>query len=406
MTAANAMGYVLNVVAARRLGPDGYGALAALLGLVLVGYVPSLALQAVTTRRVAASAVGSRTEQPTDLAGLAVTVATAVGLICAVLAVPLSAFLHLGSPLAVLAVAGTLVPLTWGGFILGVAQGRERFLLLSGLYLLTAGGKVVGGLVGVALQPTATGVMAWTALGTLAGTVVATVAAREKRLARPRRSLEGVSEVAHASHSLLALFVLTNVDVLLARHFLPPTEAGLYGVGAVVAKVAFWLPQFVLVISLPRFGDRRRHRSALRVSAAVVALCGILVTAAVAVFGSLTVRLVAGAGYEDVSGLAWMFAALGSSFALVQLLLYARIARRERRPALVLWVAVAALLVVVVVAAHGSVLAVVSAALATAGCLVALGLAAEMTRPAERIRGTLLSPVGEPQPDAGQGPGV
>ena len=57
LTAANGLGYLLTVVASRRLGPEGYGALAALLGLVLVGNVLALGLQAVVARRVVAGGV-------------------------------------------------------------------------------------------------------------------------------------------------------------------------------------------------------------------------------------------------------------------------------------------------------------------------------------------------------------
>ncbi|HET9555582.1 MAG TPA: hypothetical protein VFS70_00475, partial [Actinomycetota bacterium] len=51
MAVANAGNYAFNVVMAFLLGPEAYGALAALLALVLVGSVPGLALQAVVARR-------------------------------------------------------------------------------------------------------------------------------------------------------------------------------------------------------------------------------------------------------------------------------------------------------------------------------------------------------------------
>ena len=53
MAVANAGNYAFNVVMAFLLGPEAYGALAALLAVVLVGSVPGLALQAVVARRTA-----------------------------------------------------------------------------------------------------------------------------------------------------------------------------------------------------------------------------------------------------------------------------------------------------------------------------------------------------------------
>ena len=53
MAVANAGNYGFNLVTAFLLGPEAYGALAALLALALVGSVPGLALQAVVARRTA-----------------------------------------------------------------------------------------------------------------------------------------------------------------------------------------------------------------------------------------------------------------------------------------------------------------------------------------------------------------
>ncbi len=53
MVAANALHWLAAVVASRLLGPGPYGGLAALLGLVLAGTVPGIALQSVAARRSA-----------------------------------------------------------------------------------------------------------------------------------------------------------------------------------------------------------------------------------------------------------------------------------------------------------------------------------------------------------------
>src|SRR4029453_9904170 len=50
MAAANLPNYAFNLVMSRPLGPAAYGALGALLALVLVGTVPGVALQAVVAR--------------------------------------------------------------------------------------------------------------------------------------------------------------------------------------------------------------------------------------------------------------------------------------------------------------------------------------------------------------------
>jgi hypothetical protein len=47
---------------------------------------------------------------------------------------------------------------------------------------------------------------------------------------------------------ILALFLLTKVDLPLARHFLAASDSGLYAAGAIIAKVAYWGPQFLVVV--------------------------------------------------------------------------------------------------------------------------------------------------------------
>ncbi|MDX6216900.1 MAG: hypothetical protein QOG99_2484, partial [Frankiales bacterium] len=53
MAAANALQYVLQLVASHTLDPEGFGAFGSVLGLALIGAVPMLALQTVTARHIA-----------------------------------------------------------------------------------------------------------------------------------------------------------------------------------------------------------------------------------------------------------------------------------------------------------------------------------------------------------------
>ena len=63
-----------------------------------------------------------------------------------------------------------------------------------------------------------------------------------------------------ASGPLLGFVLLLNLDVLLARHHLTAAQAGEYAVAAIFAKVAFWLPQGVGVVLLPRLADAGHRR--------------------------------------------------------------------------------------------------------------------------------------------------
>jgi O-antigen/teichoic acid export membrane protein len=372
-TVANVSAYALALVAARRLLPDGWGALAALLGLLAIGNVAALAVQATVARRVAASS---------DSGGLGATAAVAAvgtALVAAAAAFPLTAFLHLGTVAGPLWVAAGLLPLVWLGALMGQAQGRERFGLLSALIVIGAVARN-----GAALSATGTGsyvtVVAAGAVGTAAAAVVATVLCRSAvpRWGRPSRT--PLLEATQAGVAFLGVFLLTGMDLVLARHWLPAIDAGHYAAGSVLAKVAFWLPQAVGIIAFPFMSRAQDRAGATRAALAVVVGCGLTLTAGTALFGQVAIEAAAGPRYADMAGLAWVFTLTGAAFAVAQLLVLARIARRQRLAALPLYVAAVVEVLVVATWLHASPAEVVGAAAAVAVGLATALVAAELAR--------------------------
>jgi O-antigen/teichoic acid export membrane protein len=339
---AQVAAYAVSVVSARALGPDGFGVLAALLGLILIGNVLALGIQAVAARRLVGLAPSERAGAGRSMlrdgliGGLGVTVATLV-------VSPLIVWLlRLDGWAALALTALAFIPLTWAGAQYGVAQGRESYRRLAATYAVVGLGRGVGGVGGALITGSVIGTMAGLTAGTLVGAIVGRLIAAPLVAAAPVRLVRFFSDSAHASHALLALFVLTNVDVLLARALLDAEQAGVYGVGAVIAKVAFWLPQFVGVIAFPRFADKRRTRATI-VSLGAVAGIGALVVVGTAILPGLVVALVGGAAYASLVPVAWMFAAIGATFALAQALLLTRLAIDDRRAVIAIWAAAIAL---------------------------------------------------------------
>lgn len=329
---ANIAAYLLHLPASRWLGPEGYGAFAALLSAQLLVAVPSLALQAVVARElvrgVPAEAVRS----------LGRRVALLVAFIAALAVLPVS--LLLDTPLA--ATAAALAP----GPVLcllateqGLLQGAERFRAL-GVVLASAGaGKVVpavavlaaGGGVGTALAAGAVGVaVAWL----VAFRIVAAHPGSSARETAP--SSPGVAAVLAAGQVQLVMMALTSVDLLLARALLSPEDAGRYALGAVAAKAAFWLPQAVGTVLYPRMADPAGHRGAVRSAVGVLLGIGAVVVLGAAAAAPLVPVLV-GADYQPVAGLLWAFAALGVTLSVLQAFLLATIASDRTVEAGIAW---------------------------------------------------------------------
>src|SRR6266542_4154696 len=154
---------------------------------------------------------------------------------------------------------GALLALALIAAVQGMLQGRERFALLAVVLVAAAAGKLAAGVALVALGTGVDGAIAAVAVGSLAAVLLALVwvrpGGRSGRTARDWARLlpRGLGrEVAAATGGILGLFVLANVDVLLARHHLGAAASGLYAAGAVVAKIAYWAPQFVVLIVFPR----------------------------------------------------------------------------------------------------------------------------------------------------------
>ncbi len=374
---AQIAGYAQTVVAARALGAADFGAFAALLGLLLIGSVIGAGFQAAGARRL----VGAAERAPAGARHLMRTVALAaiiVGAIALTLTPIVTPLLGLPTVAAMPLIALAMVPVTLTGAQYGIAQGRERLYALGAVYAVAGLGKGVGGLTGALLTGTLTGALIGLCLGAWVAIAVGALIIRPLVGARGATLGPGLrTEALHAAHALAALYVLTNVDVILARALLPAVDSGGYAVGAIVAKIAFWLPQFIIVAAFPRLSDERRGR-ALQVAVAATAAVGAVVTVIAAAFPGMIVRIVGGPDYAFMSDTVWLFAVAGSAFALAQTLVFARIAMADRRTVVAVW-ASAAVVVVGSLAAPRTTTGVVLSAIAGGITLCVLGLGLQFT---------------------------
>lgn len=352
----NVLSYLLVLLAARRLNSDDYAALVTLINLLLVGSVPSFALQAVAARRVA---VGE--ERGLWQAGL--LTGLGAGALLAVLSPALRAFLHL--PLLGLLLVAVALPATAiQGLCQGVVQGEQRFSWLAGITFVGIVGKAAGGLIGLAVFGTATGTIAALVVGViLAGVGSALVLPELRRGGHGGRRLlvPLVAEATHASHAYGAFLLLSVSDVLLARHVLPSHAAAVYAAGSILTKGTLWLPQSVANVLFASLVDAERHRAIyLR---AVAGIAG--VAAAIALccwpFGWIAARVVAGDRYPELGSVIWQFAVLGGCLAVIQFTLVAGLAVRNLGVIVLIWLTVLAETVgVFSLGAHPSVRAVIS----------------------------------------------
>ncbi len=345
----NVTNYGFTLLAARILGPSEYGAVAALMGLMLVLNVIALGLQATAARRIARHPAGL-----TQIRHNVVSAASRAALTLALLTLAsfpiLVPLLRLDNALPVVLLAISCLPLTVMGGQAGILQGERRWLPLAAVYIGVGAGRLGFGVLGMWWREDVVGAMAGVTVGAFVPVLIGWLALRPPRPGQasadgddtPQPGLLLV-EVLHNSHALLAFFALTNADVVLARSLLGDQVSGWYAGGLILAKAVLFLPQFVVVIAFPDMADpTQRRRMELRALAVVLAL-GAAVTVAAGVLGHVAVLFVGGAEYAAIESIIWAFAAIGTLWAMEQLMVYSTVARQSRRSVAVIWLGLAAL---------------------------------------------------------------
>ena len=352
MGVMNVSTYGFTILAARVLGPVEYGALAAVMGLLLVLNVVSLGLQATGARRVAAAPSG-RDGIEQDVMRTTYRCSLALGALALVASPLVVAILNLDSWAIAFLVAVTVVPLTVMGGQAGILQGERRWVPLAAIFLGMGLGRLLFGLVALLVEPDTLGAMIGVAAGAFAPAAVGWWTLRSTGAAgalhapvghEVRTSVGGLlRETVHNSHALLAFFTLSNADVLIARSVLPEHQAGLYAGGLILTKAVLFLPQFVVVIAFPSMSTARSGRRLNLLSLGLVLLIGLVTVVGAALLSGLAVTFVGGSEYAELSDLLWAFAALGTVLAMLQLMVYNVLARQQQRAVFVLWAALVVL---------------------------------------------------------------
>lgn len=354
MAIMNVATYGFQMIAARTLGPQPYGALAALMNTLLVFSVIQLGLQATAARRIAADP-GQTDQIERIIVRVTGGAALALGGLLLVLSPVLNGVLRLESLPTAALVALAAIPLTVMGGQAGVLQGERRWGALAAVYIAAGVPRLIIGGLFIVASPTETSAMLAVALAAFAPVLVGSWALRRPHHApRGHQGLDDaihaarkiLAETAHNSQALFAFFALSSVDVIVARNVLDAHDAGLYAGGVILTKATLFLPQFVVVVAFPEMSSENSRRHALTRSLMLVAGLGVATTLGTWLLSDLALIFVGGEQFAEIGGRLWAFAVIGTLLSLLQLLVYFVLARRSRRSAVLPWIALVVLVVV------------------------------------------------------------
>ncbi|MDY6808718.1 MAG: polysaccharide biosynthesis protein [Actinomycetota bacterium] len=342
---ANVCAYLIHLTASRWwLDTAQYGELAVGLTAMLVLTVAALALQAVVARAVVHRADPRRIRRVTTQT----TIGVCVLVVVAIVPTAWVTSMNIDTTAAAL-VAAPLLTLIGAGQ--GVLQGHKQFRLLG--WVLAAVGvlRTVPLIAALAVGAGPAEALAASAAGIAVAAVVVRYANRVAATGSPTpaRNLGGIDllDVVQASGVQLVLVVAASIDLLLSRTVLSPDDAGIYALGAIATKVAFWLPQAVGVVFYPRLADPATSRRSLMHAVGVVAAIGVILTVGAGLAGPLVPVLVR-PDYAPLVPILWLFAYTGAMLAILQVALLSAIARSATAVSAVTWMVLAVEVAVIV----------------------------------------------------------
>lgn len=370
------LNYLYQLSMSIMLSPTEFGELFSLFSLFMIVWLVSQSLQTPITKFVSTFKAQDNLDKVNYLWRLSLRKTLLIGvlvfIVIAAVSPLISRLLHTGNNLYVVLLFSSCI-LTFALPInYGVLRGLQRFMplgfsniiwalvrFLLALLLVHLGMGIYGGLLPVLL--------------TFCVTFIVTTYFLRGLFDAGNQKVDLISLRSYTGFSLIALAcfaVLTNIDVVLAKHYLSSDDAGVYAAVSVLGRIALFAPAGIAIAMFPKtselYENGKPHRPLLRKGMAYVLLIGGAVVLFYLLFPGFISSFVLRDKYDFASfdlfkyGLAMLFFAI--SFLLINYLLSLN---RTRKIALALLVA-AALEVILICSFHSSISQVVNIILVSA----------------------------------------
>jgi O-antigen/teichoic acid export membrane protein len=256
----------------RNLSPVDYGVLNAIFSLLTVATIPSGTLQTVVTKFISTYYAQNHYHKIVALLRSFVVKTTLFSLaLCLILAAGsrlISSFMQISSPLLIILLGivtffSIVLPLVQGGL-----QGLQQFGYL-GLTMVVSGGlKLALGVFFICIGWGVTGAVGSLAVSTALSLLLAGFWLSVS-LRTPRPPASELTETEKSSDDpemnyleiyryfyvvaavLLCYTILTNIDVVLVKHYFEPVQAGYYSIAQMAGKVILFLPVAITLVMFP-----------------------------------------------------------------------------------------------------------------------------------------------------------
>jgi O-antigen/teichoic acid export membrane protein len=339
ITVANASNYIFHVVISRMLNPADYGALGAVLAILILLSVPLGAVQTTVAKRLAQANSGDdgRSGEWVNLLRAIAPIGLAVSVILAGVSPLMSSFLKLDSTWSAFFVALYVMPALMLTVCRGVLQGRLCFKQLAAVSVFPMLVRLAVGIPLVHAGGGVTGAIAASVIADVAGVVLALslIARRgEVKWLAPLKDSSFLREVLPVAAGLAAMWLVIELDLILARRLLEPIAAGTYAAAGLLARAVLFVPGAVSLVALPHFSRHRgrghdAHRWLMSSTAMVLGL-GLVTAATLTVFGDVIIALTFGRRYVEAASVLPLLSFAMVGMGLANLLVFFHIAAGSR----------------------------------------------------------------------------
>ena len=336
----------------RTLPPIDYGHLNTLMALFMLITVPANTVQTTITKFVSSFQAQSQYPQAKGFLWhfllLMMTVAFSIFLMVALGSSILSSFLQISSQRLIILTGFILFFAMVTPVLCGGLQGLQKFGSLAFTLFINGGLKLALGIFFV--------LWGWGVLGAMGAIALAYFITAflsllllwfffkkgEVRVYLKKNFTEDdSSQILEAYRyffpvglTLLCFMVLTNIDLILVKHFFTPIEAGYYSIAQMVGKIILFLPLPAVMVMFPKISlmnAQKKETFPVLIRSLIVAgsLCvmGMIICH---LFPTLVIQMFTGKDYRECISLIKFFSINMSFFSLTFILLYYHLATQRK----------------------------------------------------------------------------
>ena len=327
-----------NLLLARMLGVSGFGHASALYTLLMMIAAITLSFQIITSKFIARNSdIPIQAQIYTRLLHRAWQVGLGVTILLIAASAYLQSYFNLPAQhdLILLAIAaGVYIPL---GARRGTMQGCYNFRSLAINVVVEVAVKLGAALLFLHFGMGVTGVMTAVLLSIVAAYIAGQPEAKYRSISAGqvgiRTKIAPFGEGMQAVLYFIGQVILSNLDILLVKHFFPPSEAGVYAAVALVGRVVFMLSWSVVSSMFPVSASHAHQegRSALYTGLLLVGTVTSIFIAAVALAPEPVWRTLLGKPFlltTSFSALLTEYAAMTGIYCIAVVLMMYEISRR------------------------------------------------------------------------------